>query len=46
MWALRSDHGGRSTVTDDEYAVRRLRCYEFAHVVPWTKLVEDMEEQR
>ena len=31
---------------DREYAVRRLRCYEFAHVVPWTKLVEDMEEQR
>jgi len=35
-----------STMTDDEYAVRRLRCYGFAYVVPWTKLVEDMEEQR
>lgn len=31
---------------DDEYAVRRLRCYEFAYVVPWAELVEDMEELR
>lgn len=22
---------------------RRIRCYEFAHVVPWSKLVDSME---
>jgi len=30
----------------DEYAVRRLRCYEFAYVVPWDEIVRKMEDQR
>ena len=30
-------------MTDDEYTVRRLRCYEFAYVVPWSEIVDDME---
>ena len=32
--------------TWDDYAVRRLRCYEFAYVVPWSKIVAEMEKQR
>ena len=32
--------------TWDDHAVRRLRCYELAYVVPWSEVVQDMEDQR
>ena len=32
--------------TWDDHAVRRLRCYELAYIVPWTEIIEDMEASR